>query len=243
MIEINIKDGTGQYNIRGLKDCTFFEYNNSSKFLVWEMNWNTLMNFFVGRIPKGQILYLKHFELLSRKLEKGDVNESNVVELITPILKSFSNGKYKIEFIRDYADAFIVKTGVSTYTSNGKEFIEKGTWVGGSPFIYAIQNHTDEERVAYYIDLIKKGYKPQVILIKLENSEINFILDGHHKLAACKEGYEAMHAIQITKMNNYETTEDEIYKVFKKTGEGDEYKTRLADHLNQIRKNTTTNNI
>jgi len=240
MIEIKIKDGSNQYNLRGLKDCTFFEYNNSSKFLVWEMNWNTLMNYFIGRIPKGQIFYLKHFQLLSRKLEKGEVDETNAKELLTPILKSFSNGRYKIEFVKDYADAFIVKTGVSTYTSKGKEFIEKGTWVGGSPFIYAIQDYTDEERVEHYIELIKQGYKPQVILLKLENSEINFILDGHHKLEACQKGHEAMHAIQITKMDNFESSEKEIYKVFEKTKESKEYKIRLKDHLERI-KNTTTN--
>ena len=156
MIEIKIKNGTSQFNIRGLSDCSFFEYNNRSKFLVWEMNWNTLMNYFVGKIPKKQVLYLRHFNVLSRKLEKGEVNEINVKELLTPLLNSFSNGTYKIEFKKDYADAFIVKTGVSTYSSNGQEYIEKGTWVGGSPFIYAIQDFTDEERVEYYIDLIKK---------------------------------------------------------------------------------------
>jgi len=240
MIEVKIKDGTSQYNLRGLRDCTFFEYNNSSKFLVWEMNWNTLMNYFVGKLPKGQILYLRHFNLLSRKLEKGEVDESNVKELLTPILKSFSNGTYKIEFKKDYADAFIVKTGISTYTSNGEEFIEKGTWVGGTPFIYAIQDFTDEERVEYYIDLIKKGFKPQVILMKLENSEINFILDGHHKLEACKKGYEVMNAIQITKLDNYESTEEEIYRVFEKTKEVEDYRIRLKDHLNRVQ-NTTTN--
>jgi hypothetical protein len=240
MLKIKIRDGTNQFNLRGLKDCTFFEYNNRSKFLVWEMNWNTLMNYFVGKIPKGQILYFRHYQLLSRKLEKGEVDESNVKELITPLLKSFTNGTYKIEFRKDYADAFIVKTGVTTYFSNGKDHVEKGTWVGGSPFIYAIQDFTDEERVEYYIDLIKKGFQPQVILIKLENSEINFILDGHHKLEACQIGYESMNAIQITKMDNYESTEEEVYKVFDKTGEVEDYRIRLKDHLNRI-KNTTTN--
>ena len=237
MIEIKIEDGTGDFSFRGLKDCTFFEYKNRSKFLVWEMNWNTLVNYFIGQLPKQQVFYLRHMDLLTKNLENGTVDDSNAAELLTPMLNSFSNGTYRIEFKVMYHDYFIIKTGITTYTNTeGEKHIEKGVWAGGLPYIYAIQDHADEERVEYYLDLIKKGYKPQVILMRLQNSNIDFILDGHHKLEACQRAPEAMHAIQITKLDNFEASEDEILLAFEKTGEGDYYKIRLKDHLEQIKK-------
>lgn len=237
---VEIEDGLNEFNLRGLKDCTFFEFKNRSKFLAWEMNWNTLMNYFVGKVPKHQILFMKYYEQLTNALEYGNVNEGNVIELITPLLKSFSNGKYSIEFKSDYADAYLIKTGITTVNSavHGK-IIEKSAWVGANQCLFAIQDSTDEKRVNYYIDLIKQKYKPQVILMKLANSEINFIIDGHHKLEACQKGYEAMHAIQITKLDNYETTEEEVLKCFEKTGESEDYRNVLKTHIAEI--NTTTN--
>jgi len=73
--------------------------------------------------------------------------------------------------------------------------------------------------------------------MKLANSEINFIIDGHHKLEACQKGYEAMHAIQITKLNNFGATEDEILNCFDKTNESEDYRNVLKTHLFEI--NTT----
>ena len=240
MIEVEIKNGLNEFNLRGLKDCTIFEFRNRSKFIAWEMNWNTLMNFFLGKVPTTQILYMKYYEKLTSALEFGTVNEENVVELITPLLNQFSDGKYKIEFKTDYADGYLIKTGVTTVISSKEgEILEKSAWVGANQCLFAIQSSTDEKRVDYYIELIKKHIKPQVILMKLSNSNINFILDGHHKLEACQKGYEAMHAIQITKMNNFEATEEEVMKCFDKTNESEEYRNVLKTHLQEI--NTTTN--
>jgi len=146
MIEIEIKNGLNEFNLRGLKDCTFFELRNRCKFLAWEMNWNTLMNFFLGKVPTHQILNMQYFEKLSSALEYGKVNKENVVELITPLLNQFSNGRYKIEFRSDYADSYLIKTGITTVQSaQHGEMVEKSAWVGANQCLYAIQDSTDKK--------------------------------------------------------------------------------------------------
>lgn len=73
-----------------------------------------------------------------------------------------------------------------------------------------------KERVDYYKDLIKSGYKPRVLIINHNNLggfandyiQTEFILDGHHKLLAYYELGIPCNFVCIVK----ESMEDEIYK-------------------------------
>jgi len=99
MTEIEIHDRSGDFNIVGTKDCTIFEYKSRSKMLVWEMNWNSLMNYFVGEISKQPVLYIQYFNDLQKNLEQGTIDGANIIEQFRPLLGSFSNAKYKLEVL------------------------------------------------------------------------------------------------------------------------------------------------
>ncbi len=60
MTIFNIENGINEFNLVGDKDCTIFQSKNRSKVLSWEMNWISLMNYFMGSISSHPIFFKKH---------------------------------------------------------------------------------------------------------------------------------------------------------------------------------------
>ena len=239
MIEIVIKGGLDEYSIVGTKDCTIFNYRNSSKLLVWEMNWNSLMNYFIGRIAKGQIIYLNHIASLGKALEQGLIAGHNLEGYIRPLLQSFDSAKYQVEIVEVTDSYHVVKTGVDRdrHLATGQTTISKGLWAGGHPFVYAIQEEYDPNTVSFYKELIRAGVRPQVIFIKGAISSIQIILDGHHKLQAYNEMGINPSCVQITKQTNYQVPDAMIHQAYKKheTADNQELLERLRVHLEEIK--------
>jgi hypothetical protein len=242
MTIINIENGMNEFNLVGDKDCTIFQFKNRSKILSWEMNWNSLMNYFVGSISSHPIFYYEAYGKLNDKLTKGEITQDNLEQLIRPLLNSFSNGEYKVKIFEEYEQFDLIKPGVSNIIKNGNEETMIGWWAGGyPPFLFAIQESTDVTTVEEYEARIKNGEKPQMILIKAVESCIHFILDGHHKLMAYMNLGMKPNCILISKIDNYKISHNLILESFEKlkTNESKHLIEQLKSHLNQI--NTDTN--
>ena len=251
MKEIEIYKGIGEFNLLGTKDCSIFEFRNRPKIMVWEMNWNSLANFFIGKQTKQRVLYLEAFYKLEEGLNKGKVNEENSIELIEPLLNQFTNATYKIE-IEELSDAYhIIYPGEPTYQNKEKTkyIVSKGIWAGGHPFIYSFQKINDSNRVEYYKSEIQNGLRPQILILQADNSEVSFILDGHHKLNAYNETTINANVVRIKKTNNYQISEERIWDAFNKLSSIEdvyledsekieyeyEIKNKLEHHLKGIR--------
>lgn len=251
MKKIEIHSGIGEFNLIGTTDCSIFEFRNRPKIMVWQMNWNSLMNFFIGKQAKQRILYLEAFYKLEEGLNKGEVNEENCVELIEPLLNQFTNAIYEIE-IEEISDAYhIIYPGEPTYQNaeKTKHVIWKSIWAGGHPFIYSFQRINDSYRVEYYKEEINKGLRPQILILQANDSEVPFLLDGHHKLNGYNETTINPNIVRIKKMNNYEISERAIWDAFNKLNSVDDnciensdkierehdLKNKLEHHLKDIR--------
>ncbi|MDA9773890.1 hypothetical protein N9B82_02945 [Saprospiraceae bacterium] len=218
MNQIEIYKGAGEFNIVGTKDCSIFEFRNRPKIMVWEMNWNSLFNFFVGIQAKERILYLDFYFKLEAALNEGTINDDNCIELLDPLLNQFTNAKYKIE-IEETRDAYhIIYPGEPTYQDKQKtkHIIWNSIWAGGNPYIYSFQNISNSERTEFYKREIYSGLKPQILIMKAEESEVEFILDGHHKLNAYNRTKINANIVRITKLNNHNISDERIMKAFNK---------------------------
>jgi len=219
--------------------------------MVWEMNWNSLFNFFVGIQSKERILYLESYRKLEEGLNEGTINEENCIELLEPLLNQFTNAKYKIE-IEETNDAYhIIYPGEPTYQNKQKtkHIIWNSIWAGGQPYIYSFQKISDSNRIEHYLKNIKNGKRPQVLIMKTDESEVEFILDGHHKLNAYNKTTINANIVRITKTNNYKISEERILKAFNKLenkkiqpiSDSEEMpmetdlRTKLESHIKEIR--------
>jgi len=218
MRSLEIYKGSGEFNIVGTKDCSIFEFKHGPKIMVWEMNWNSLFNFFVGIQSKQRILYLEAYFKLEESLNEGTLNEENCIELFEPLLNQFTNAKYKIE-IEESNDAYhIIYPGEPTYQNKDKtkHIIWNSIWAGGEPFLYSFQNISNSNRIEHYLKNIKDGLRPQILIMKTDESEVEFILDGHHKMNAYNKTSIKANIVRITKLNNFKISEERIFKAFDK---------------------------
>ncbi len=254
MNKIEIQSGIGEFNLVGTKNCSIYEFRNRPQIMVWEMNWNTLMNFFIGKQAKQRVLFLEVFSKLEEALNNGKVNNLNCVELIEPLLNQFTNAVYEIE-IEEIEDAYhIIYPGETTFQDKEKtkHIISTSNWAGGHPYIYSFQRINESLRVEFYKEQINKGIRPQILILQANNSEISFILDGHHKLDAYNETTINANVVRIKKMTNYEISDDEIMTTFDKLNnienqkgvdsktinQENNLKIKLATHLEDVRKPT-----
>lgn len=232
---IQIHKGTGEFNIVGTKDCSIFEFRNRPKIMVWEMNWNSLMNFFIGKQAKHRIIYLDAFYKLEEALNAGKVDNNNCIELIEPLLNQFTNATYEIE-IQEIDDAYhIIYPGEATYQNKEKtkHIIFKTQWAGGHPFIFSFQRINNSDRMNFYKEQIEIGLRPQILILQTDNSEVSFILDGHHKLNAYNETTINANIVRIKKMNNYEISEERIMTAFDKLENDKGLREKLETHLKE----------
>jgi len=251
MNEIEIYKGIGEFNIVGDKDCSIFEFRHRPKIMAWEMNWNSLYNFFVGIQAKKRILYLENYYNLETALNEGTVENENCIRLLEPLLNQFTNAKYKID-IQETNDSYhIIYPGEPTYQNEQKtkHIIFNSIWAGGEPYIYSFQRISNSNRNEHYKEQIMNGKRPQILTIKTENSEVEFILDGHHKLNAYNNTTINANIVRIIKKNNHKISEERIMNAFDKLEkkksqpittseeipEKTDLKTKLAKHLNEIR--------
>jgi len=234
---IQIHKGTGEFNIVGTKDCSIFEFRNRPKIMVWEMNWNSLMNFFIGKQAKQRIIYLDAFYKLEQALNTGKVDNNNCIELIEPLLNQFTNATYEIE-IEEIDDAYhIIYPGEPTYQNKEKtkHIIFKNQWAGGYPFIFSFQRLNDSDRMNFYKEQIEIGLRPQILILQTDNSEVSFILDGHHKLNAYNRTTVNANIVRIKKLDNYVIDEKRILNTFDKLEKESDLRNKLETHLKEIR--------
>lgn len=123
-------------------------------------------------------------------------NENDILKSISTFLNLFSSGEYEIHFytlkIKEHSFLGQNQVGYSETTPENERFsgwffpfsFEKENVFNSIP-----NNKINPERIDFYVDLIKEGIRPKIILFESYNINTGdysstYILDGHHKLEA-----------------------------------------------------------
>ena len=123
-------------------------------------------------------------------------NEIERINCVKDFLQLFTNGKYEIRKDNILVNHFNFKDGPRRqYSLHGKPQERFFGWFyddyrSFEPYFYSKTNsNLNNERIDFYVDLIKSGERPCVLTCALydnsiEDSSRSFILDGHHKIEA-----------------------------------------------------------
>lgn len=124
-------------------------------------------------------------------------SDSQVFEAIATFLNLFTNGNYNVALSEiDLNTSEIARDGVLICNDDAAEENKFTYWTYPSCdemhlFTRSV-NTIDQDRVAYYADLIANGERPKVVVYSnfnnLEDDETpHYIIDGHHKLLAYEQ--------------------------------------------------------
>ena len=208
MKEIFIQtEGKGLLDIKGDVDSAVFFHKKQPRVVAWEMDYNTLLDYFAGDLPDKQLFYLEQYDQLIDILEQGNLPSEGLIGRLHPFLRLLPNATYEIALVEYFHQHFIVRAGLDkdTYYKNGKESktVTYHYYAGCEPFyLYATQRYLNRNRVAYYETLISQGKSPLPIMLTIQEGVIKFVVDGHHKTQGYINQDKPIKAIQISKVDN-----------------------------------------
>ena len=167
----------------------------------------------------GEYYAISDYSTIEREQYTNDLNDylingndENQIKCISRFLNLFANGIYKV-------GKSIIEVNQFSFLTNNQVFYSKqvpenekfsGAFYpfyddNAEPHIYSITNkYLNKERIEFYIELIKKGIKPTIIVFEVYNVESceysrSYVLDGHHKIEAYLKLKQPIPAIFIQK--------------------------------------------
>ena len=214
-------EGIGLIDIKGDADSAVFFIKKEPRVVAWEMDYDTLLDFFAGNLPDKQFFSLQEYDQLVNTLEQGLLPSQNLVKILKPFLRLLPNARYEIELVVYFHQHFIVRAGLDkeTHFKNGKEIKTTLTYhyyAGCEPFyLYATQRVLTRNRVTYYESIISQGKEPLPILLRVKEGAIKFVVDGHHKTQAYINQGRPIKAIRISKVDHTVMSDEEFKQIVK----------------------------
>jgi hypothetical protein len=127
-------------------------------------------------------------------LRRGLENEGDFLWAVQYFLDFLCFGKYEFGFYELIDDLYW------TDIAREKNY-ESSDYYGGLYNLTPTQNIINDKLVNDYKEEILCGKKPVMVIIHIKNSQMFFILDGHHKFLGYKEAQVKPYAIVITNLN------------------------------------------
>ena len=145
-----------------------------------------------------------------------DGSDKDVFAAITIFLDLFANGKYKVVIgAVDVSSAEIAYDIKMTYADEVDE--NKTFTYGFYPYGYGEVllfsrsiNTIDENRVKEYVETIKNGNRPKIVLFAGSSEDHSYVIDGHHKLLAYQKLGITAPAVIISKGVSLEKSHENI---------------------------------
>lgn len=224
MVEIIIKDGYEEYDIKGTRNCSFFKVKSKARIFAWESNGNQLIGYVAGRAIKGSDLHLVPYESLLGHLRKGTFSKSLVISEMQQYLQLFGSGVYHIFTGTSTCDYEIIIPGVNEVGDYQRQLGLQNNrlWIGSSTIIYAIQNLLDEDKIQRFIIEINNGSRPQILITNTYESEIYFLLYGYNIFVAYRRLNIQPVVVQITKTSQFYVDREQLKNVFSRVVNDDE---------------------
>lgn len=179
--ELTVREGAGRIELRGLDGPHGLYVDGKPVALHWSACSGSVgMVFYrigtLGRPPTGATL--------AHVVEDGRPASPEVLEaMITPLLSQFPTGIYRVSLDEIEEQCWVVneaplgRGGPRAYYPLGRDY----RWMVS---FLPTQNALDRERVAWWEERILSGSRPFAITARRAGANSEYILDGHHKLAA-----------------------------------------------------------
>ncbi len=156
-------------------------------------------------------------------VKNGYLSNDSLIRQFSYILKLLARGQYQIEIIE--LEKEIGSIEISRETDGYYCF----DTYGGMVEVLETQSEFNEEIVKEYMDLIEEGQEPIIILLKTQNSENTFLIDGHHKFAAYGRSKRSAKCLQITKLQSHRIEKDQGLEFLANCNSHAEYRNRFLD--------------
>ena len=221
---VNIENGNGTLEIKGEKYDSALLLNGD---LIQFTFLREIGSTWRYQIAKG----IKESDLISEQkfsnfVKYGFLTSEALSSQFEFILSCLTDGKYEIELTEIHSD-----TGVVEIHENIDDYYNSDVY-GGMTEIIETQSEFNENVVDEYIELIKKGNEPILILLKVKGSENTFIIDGHHKFTAYGRLKKNAKCLIITKLNSKKINKEEGIEFIRKVKpENSEYKKQFINRL------------
>lgn len=136
---------------------------------------------------------LEHFRFHT---ESGFVRGVSLESRLAHLLPLLAPGEYQLGYIMSSERCQTIE--FEEDINNRKRSI---FYYPGGECLIETQSHTElsEERVGHYFGLIQEGHRPCIVTISATEGVNDYVIDGHHKLAAYKRAQVPIHYFQIQK--------------------------------------------
>ena len=209
--EIYISKGKGVIHLKGGPSDTFLYVKKNPRIACFHAEIGTVWRYQVGNEIHENIIGENYqYEKL---VKTGNINQDETLSSqFSHILELLTNGLYKLKLCEYSGDTRLLPA------------IEKGNLnseydvYGGMAEVAASQTFLDETIVSEYKEQIQKGERPIAVLIKIENSWVIYVIDGHHKFAAYNQLNVNPKVLLISKLDAKDIQLEEGISTLKKLG-------------------------
>jgi uncharacterized protein (TIGR02996 family) len=116
---------------------------------------------------------------------EGEVDGSRpLADQIGPLLAVFASGTYCLAYTLSAATESMTTLEYSEQSSANRELVQYYPADLRHLVCTQTRESLDEKRVAYFRKQIRAGRRPTVLTVAAEGAWCEFVIDGHHKLAA-----------------------------------------------------------
>ena len=221
---VNIENGNGTLEIKGGKyDSALFLNGDLIQFIFLREIGSTWRYQIAKGVKESDLISEQNF---SNFVKYGFLTSKSLLSQFNFILSCLIVGKYELELTEIDSD-----TGMVEINENVDGYYSFDTY-GGMTEIIETQSEFDEKVVDEYMELIKKGNEPILILLKVKDSENTFIIDGHHKFSAYGRLKKNAKCLMITKLDSKKINKEEGIEFIEKVKpENSEYKKQFINRL------------
>jgi hypothetical protein len=139
----------------------------------------------------------------------GYLSSDSLIRQFDYIIKTLSSGEYELKIDDLSYDLELVENVNET-----NEYFTYDSY-GGLDDIIETQSGYNEVIINEYINIIRNGAEPIMVVLTTKNSDNRFIIDGHHKFIAYSRLKKNPRALIITKLNSDLIDKEEALNVFK----------------------------
>ncbi|WP_018343455.1 hypothetical protein [Cytophaga aurantiaca] len=205
--KINIQNDDGVIELRGSFQDAALYLNKEPIQYTWFAEIGSTWRFHIAKgLPPGTI---KENLENQERVKKGILTEEDFYAIVDYYKQFLARGEYEFGYYKLHKHHDWINI------PKNDEF-KHFDYYGGCPDLIPTQNNIKESWVEFYIEQIKEGTKPAIIILQNEESCLNFILDGHHKFLAYRKANAEPHALIITKLNKSNLSVTEALDLAKK---------------------------
>jgi uncharacterized protein (TIGR02996 family) len=177
---VTITDGKGLIEVRGLGEAVLL-IEGKPVALNWDDGQGSIAQYLVFT---GHTRGADYARQLREFVESGPDGNRHLVEQIEPLLAVFAPGTYRIEYTP--ASAGWVQTLECPDPAAGPSHELMGYYPDDYHNLICTQANTslDAGRVGFFRARIRAGAQPVVLTASASSACCEFVIDGHHKLAA-----------------------------------------------------------